>query len=77
MEEETARLPERFWMRLTRRATVPSVELKKSGRRKGTHLRLGKLVAAAGEPDCDLRQKSALSESAETRAGKGDGRLVG
>ncbi len=56
--------------------TVPQ-RAEESGKRGGTHVRLGNWVAGARKPDCDHAREALLPNPLETRARKGDGRLVG
>ncbi len=54
----------------------PGMRAEESGKRAGTHLRLGNWVAGAQKPDCDNAREALFPNPPETKAGKGDGRLV-
>jgi Winged helix-turn-helix domain (DUF2582) len=79
MQEEIGKTAGAIWDALNTRGEQSLSELKKavSGKREGTHLRLGHWMAGARKPDCDHAREALLPNPLETRARKGDGRLVG
>ena len=76
MQEEIGKIAGVIWDALNTRGTVPQ-RAEESGKREGTHLRLGYWMAGARKPDCDHAREALLPNPLETRARKGDGRLVG
>jgi winged helix-turn-helix protein DUF2582 len=77
MEEEIGKTAGAIWDALNTRGELSLSELKKAVKRQRTHLRLGNWVAGARKPDCDHAREALFANPLETRAGKGDGRLVG
>jgi len=75
-KKKSARLPGAIWDALNTKGEQSLSELKRAVKGKQPTFRLGNWVAGARKPDCNHAREALFPNPLETRADKGNGRLV-